>query len=339
MPAGSRFGHDAGVLFLSRSDVERLLDLERLIDAVADAMKDLSAGRASMPPRTAATIASRDAFLGVMPAYLEGSSVLASKLVSVFPRNGAAGLPSHHAVVVVFDATTGVPEALMDGEHITAMRTAACSALSARLLAREDASRLAILATGVQGRSHGVMLPMVRSFSSGTVAGRDAGKAKRLADELTAATGVPFSGTSSFEEAAEGADVVCVATLAAEPVLRRAWLAPGAHVISVGVNPAGREIDEDTVRDALVVVESRESTLAPAPVGANDVAWPVRDGVLDPADVVEIGELVAGTRAGRTSPEQLTLYKSAGVAVQDAAAAALVLAEARRQGAGTELAL
>jgi len=327
------------VLFLTRSDVERLLDPGRLIDAVAGAMKDLSEGRVSMPPRASAAVASQDAFLGVMPAYLEGGGVLASKLVSVFPRNGQAGLPSHHAVVVVFDAATGVPEAVMDGEHITAMRTAACSALSARLLAREDASRLAILGSGVQGHSHGVLLPMVRSFSSGTVAGRDLAKAERLAKELSEETGVSFTGTTAFEGAVEGADVVCVATLAAEPVLRRGWLAPGAHVISVGVNPAGREIDEDTVRDALVVVESRESTLAPAPVGANDVAWPVRDGVLDPADVVEIGELVAGTRTGRTSPDQLTLYKSAGVAVQDAAAAALVLDEARRQGAGTELAL
>ena len=327
------------MLFLTRRDVERLLDPGRLIDAVAEAMEDLSAGRVSMPPRASAMVASEEAFLGVMPAYLSGRSVLASKLVTVFPRNAAAGLPSHHAVVAVFDPATGVPEAVMDGERITAMRTAACSALSARLLARDDASRLAILGTGVQGRSHGVMLPMVRSFSSGSVAGRDGDKAERLANELTEATGIPFAGTASFEAATRGADVVCVATLAAEPVLRRLWLATGAHVISVGVNPAGREIDEEIVRDALVVVESRESTLAPAPVGANDVAWPVRDGILDPADVIEIGELVAGARSGRSSPDQLTLYKSAGVAVQDAAAAALVLAEARRQGAGTELAL
>ena len=327
------------MLFLTRDEVERLLDLDRLIDAVAEAMKNLSAGRVSMPPRASATVASQDAFLGVMPAYLESGGVLAAKLVSVFPHNAAAGLASHHAVVAVFDATTGIPEALMDGEHITAMRTAACSALSARLLAREDASRLAILGTGVQGRSHGVMLPMVRALSSGIVAGRDAAKAGRLAKELTDAVGVPFAGTSSVEEAVGGADLVCVATSAAEPVLRRAWLSPGTHVMSVGVQPAGREIDEDTVRDALVVVESRQSTLAPAPVGANDVAWPVRDGILDPADVVEIGELVAGTRAGRSSRDQLTLYKSAGVAVQDAAAAALVLSEARARGVGTELAL
>ena len=327
------------MLFLTRGDVERLLDLERLIDVVAEAMQDLSAGRVSMPPRASATVASQDAFLGVMPAYLEGGGVLASKLVAVFPHNGAAGLPSHQALIVVFDASTGVPEAVMDGEHITAMRTAACSALSARLLARVDASTLAILGSGVQGRSHGMMLPMVRSFREGRVAGRDPAKADLLAKELTDATGVPFTGTTAFDDAVDGADVVCVATLAAEPVLRRAWLAPGAHVASVGVNPHGREIDEETVRDALVVVESRESTLAQAPVGANDVAWPVRDGVLDPADVVEIGELVAGTRTGRTSAKQLTLYKSAGVAVQDAAAAALVLDEARRAGAGTELAL
>ena len=167
------------MLFLTRDEVERLLDLDRLIDAVAEAMKNLSAGRVSMPPRASATVASQDAFLGVMPAYLESGGVLAAKLVSVFPHNAAAGLASHHAVVAVFDATTGIPEALMDGEHITAMRTAACSALSARLLAREDASRLAILGTGVQGRSHGVMLPMVRALSSGIVAGRDPGVSPR----------------------------------------------------------------------------------------------------------------------------------------------------------------
>jgi len=339
VPASGYVGHDASVLFLSREDVDALLDLDRLIDAVAEAMAELSGGRASMPPRTAALVAERDAFLGVMPAFLPGSGVLASKLVAAFPRNARLGVPTHQALIVVFDPATGAPVALMDGEHITAMRTAAGSALATRLLARGDASTLAILGTGVQARAHGLMVTRVRSFASARVAGRDPERAAALAAELSAATGTAFHAAASYEEAVRGADVVCATTHSPEPVLHRRWLGAGTHVTSVGVNVAGREVDAETVRDALVVVESRESTLAPAPVGANDVAWPVRDGLLHPEDVVEIGELVGSVRAGRSSDRQLTLYKSAGVAVQDAAAAGLVLDEARRRGVGTELLL
>jgi ornithine cyclodeaminase len=137
----------------------------------------------------------------------------------------------------------------------------------------------------------------------------------------------------------EGAHVVCAATHAPEPVVRREWLAPGTHVTSVGVHPDGAEVDPELVASALVVVESRASALAPYPAGANDLAAPMAEGRLDPAGVVEVGELLSGTRAGRASPEQLTLYKSVGVAVQDAAAAALVLGAARAAGVGTELPL
>ena len=351
------------MLLLTRRDVEALLDPDRLIDAVADAMVDLSAGTAAMPPRVAAAVDGRDAFLAAMPAYLPGAGALTTKLVSVFPHNHDVGLPSHQALIVAFDPDTGTPTAVMDGTHITAMRTAAGSALSARLLARPDASVLAILGTGVQAGSHGLMLPRVRAFHEGRIAGRDPAKAAALAGRLSVATGVPFAPAASFEEAVDaaraqvaaliGADgwrdelgeavdaahVVCATTHSPEPVVRRAWLAPGAHVTSVSFHPDGGEIDADTVTSSLVVVESRASSLAPFPAGASELAGPIRDGLLDPADVVEIGEIVAGARAGRTSPEQLTLYKSVGVAVQDAAAAALVLEAALTSGAGANLPL
>jgi alanine dehydrogenase len=327
------------VLILTRRDVETLLDPDRLIDAVADAMVELSAGTASSPPRVAAAIDGRDAFLAAMPAYLPGAGALTTKLVSVFPHNHDVGLPSHQAVIVAFDPDTGTPAAVMDGTHITAMRTAAGSALSARLLARPDASVLAILGTGVQARSHGLMLPRVRAFHEGRVAGRDPEKAVALAGKLSEATGVPFAPAASFEEAADAAHVICATTHSPEPVLRRAWLAPGTHVTSVSFHPEGGEIDADTVTSSLVVVESRAASLAPFPAGANELTGPIRDGLLDPGDVVEIGEIVAGARDGRTSPEQLTLYNSVGVAVQDAAAAALVLEAALTSGAGTNLQL
>jgi ornithine cyclodeaminase len=326
------------MLILSRADVEALLDLDRLIDAVADAMVELSAGAVSMPPRVAAAVAGEEAFLAAMPAYLPGAGALTTKLVSVFPRNHARGMPSHQAVIAAFDPVKGEPLAIMDGTYITAMRTAAGSALSTRLLARPEASVLAIVGTGVQARSHGRMLPRVASFSEGRVAGRDAGKAAALADELSEATGVPFAAADSVERAVGGADVVCATTHAAEPVVLGRWLSPGTHVTSVGFHPDGGEVDQALVTDALVVVESRTSSLAPFPAGANELAGPVRDGLLDPSDVVEIGEIAAKDRPGRTTPEQLTLYKSVGVAVQDAAAVALVLA-AHTAGAGPNVPL
>jgi alanine dehydrogenase len=325
------------MLILSRREVEQLLDLDRLIDAVADAMVEVSAGTVSMPPRVAATA---DAgLLAAMPAYLPGAGALSTKLVSVFPSNAQRGVPTHQALIALFEPETGTPIAVMDGSSITAMRTAAGSALSARLLAREDASTLAIAGTGVQARSHGLLLPRVRPFARGLVAGRDRPKAERLAADLSDATGVPFEAASSFAEAAAAADVVCATTDAAQPVVLREWLRPGAHVTSVGFTAEGSEIDAALVAGSLVVVESRATSLAPFPAGAVDLAAAVRDGSLRADDVIEIGELVAGVRTGRTSDDQVTLYRSVGVAAQDAAAAALVLEAARAQGVGTEIRL
>jgi alanine dehydrogenase len=328
------------VLILSRSEVRELLDLDALIDALADAMADLSAGRASVPDRIAAFVPERDALLGAMPGYVPSRGALVSKLVSLFPRNAGTALPTHQAVIAVFDPKTGSPAALIDGTEITAARTGAGSALSVRLLAREDASVLAVLGTGVQARSHARAVVRVRPISEVRVAGRDPQKAAALAAELSAELGLPVRAAGSYQEALYEADVVCATTHALEPVVRREWLAPGTHVTSVGYNPAGRELDDQTVVDALVCVESRRAALAPFPAGSNDLTQPIRDGLITADHVhAELGDIVAGARPGRASAEQITLYKSVGVAVQDAAAAALVLAAARETGAGRELRL
>jgi alanine dehydrogenase len=312
------------VIFLSQAEVRELLDLDALIDALAAAHRELSDGKASMPPRIAA-FAERSGLLGAMPAYLP-SAGLACKLVSLFPEN--RDRHTHQALICVFDSTNGTPVALMDGSYITATRTAAGSALATRLLAREDAHVLAILGAGVQARTHADALGRVRRFDEIRVASRDPGRAAELAAELGG------TAAGSWEEAVRGADVVAATTHAAEPIVLAEWLSPGVHVNSVGANPAGRgEVDPAIVRQALVAVEFRESTLAPPPAGAPEF----RDGA--PEDVVELGELVAGTRPGRNSPDQITLYKSVGVAVQDAAAAALVLAAAREQSVGREIEL
>ena len=313
------------MIFLSQAEVRELLDLDDLVDALAAAHAELSAGQASMPPRIAALVQQQEGLLGVMPSYLP-STGLACKLVSLFPHN--KDRETHQAVICVFDPDNGTPLALMDGAYITATRTAAGSALATRLVSREDSNVLALIGTGVQARSHARALTRVRDLSEIRVAGRDQAKVEALAQE------VGGTAAGSYEEAIRGADVVAATTHSTEPVVRREWLSPGAHVNSVGLNPSGREVDDATVADALLVVESRESALAAPPAGAPDIAG------IDPAHVhAELGELVSGARPGRTSPDQISLYKSVGVAVQDAAAATLVLAAARERSVGREIEL
>jgi alanine dehydrogenase len=292
------------VLVLSQEEVQRLLDVDLLLDALERAFVELSAGRASVPPRTAAF--SEHGLLGAMPGYVDG--VLAAKLVTLFPEHE----PSHQALIAVFDADTGSPVAVMDGTHITAVRTGASSAVATRALAREDSQVLAILGAGVQGRSHLDAVGRVRGFNEVRVASRDAEHARAFAEE-TGTTAV-----DSFEEAVRGADVVCACTSSAEPILRRDWLAPGTHVTSVGSSMEGPELDRDTVTAGLLVVESRVA-FQPPPAGSHELQG------LEPSEAVELGEVLAGSHSGRTSAEQITVYKSMGHAVEDAAAAALVL--------------
>ena len=326
------------MLVLSRSQVEDLLDTDSLIDALAPAMADLSAGRASVPDRVAALVPEHDGFLAAMPGFLPSAGMLMTKLVSLFPHND--GTPTHQALIVAFDPDTGEPAALLDGTAITAARTGACSALSARLLAREDASVLAVLGTGVQARSHARAICRVRPIRQIRVAGRDPAKAAALVKELSSVLEAGVQSVSSYAEALDGADIAAATTHAVEPVIRRSWLTPGVHITSVGYNPAGREIDDATVAEALVCVESRQAALAPLPAGSNDLLMPIRDGVITADHVhAELGELIAGSKSGRTTPDQITLYKSVGVAVQDAAAAALVLASARERSIGQEITL
>ena len=326
------------MLFLNRQEVESLLDLDRLVDALGPAMAELSAGRVSLPPRIAAMIPEHDGLLAAMPAYLGSSHTLAVKLVSVFPGNEQRGLPTHQALIAVFDSSTGTPLALMDGATITAARTAAGSALATRLLARPDASILAILGTGVQARAHARIVSRVRKIQEIRVTGRNPEKAADLALEISDELKISARAVATAPEATKGAGIICAATHSPEPVVRGAWLQAGTHVNSVGFNPQGREVDGEALEKSLVVVESRAAALAPFPSGSNDLAWAIRDGLITKEHIhAEVGEVVSGARPGRTSPEQITLYKSVGVAVQDAVAAQLVLDAARRSGVGREI--
>ncbi|TMA77650.1 MAG: ornithine cyclodeaminase family protein [Deltaproteobacteria bacterium] len=306
------------MILLRREEVRALLDPEALIDAVATALVDVSAGTASVPPRIAALTPL--GLLGAMVGYVPSLGVLAAKLVAVFPQN--AGMPTHRALIAVFDPRTGTPVAVLDGEEITAQRTAAASALATRLLAREEAAVLALVGTGVQAASHARYVARVRRFRTVLVAGRDPAKAAKLAAEIGGQA-------AAIEEAVRSADVICATTHAREPVVRMRWVRPGTHVNSVGLNPQGQELDG--IGGALLAVESRASAFAAPPAGANELRG------IAPETAVELGALVSGSSPGRTSREQVTAYKSVGIAAEDAAAAALVLRRARETGVGTPI--
>jgi ornithine cyclodeaminase len=325
------------MLLLNRREVESLLDLDRLIDALGPAMAELSAGRVSMPARNITLVHEQHGLLAAMPVYRSSTRTLCTKLVNVFPENEAQGVPSHQAVILVFDAETGSPRALMDGTFITTARTAAGSALSARLLARPDAHVLLIAGSGVQARAHAAAIPRVRPIREIRVVGRNPQKAAGLAADIAREQGIKAFACEAVEQTFAGAQIICAATHAAEPVVKGAWLEPGAHVTSVGLNAEGREVDAEAVMKALVVVETREAALAPGPGGSNDLKWPIRDGLMGEDHIhAEIGELISGAQPGRTSAKQITLYKSVGVALQDAVAAQMVLEAARRKGVGRE---
>jgi alanine dehydrogenase len=310
------------VLVLSRAEVRRLLDLEQLLEALERVFVELSAGRVSVPPRISA--ATGRGFLAAMPGYADG--ILETKLVSVFAGNHEAGLPSHQATIALFDDETGKPLALMDGTEITAVRTGAASAVATRVLARPDARVLAILGAGVQARSHIDAVIRVRPFDDVRVASRRADHAAALAAE------VGGTACASFQDAVSGADVICACTDAGQAIFPADWLAPGMHVTSVGASRDGPELDLAVVLAGLLAVESRVA-FEPYPAGAHELQG------LDPSDAIELGELLSGTREGRISPEQITVYKSTGHAVEDAAAAGLVYRRALADGVGTEVEL
>jgi alanine dehydrogenase len=313
------------LLYLSRADVERLLDVDDLLEALGKALVVFSSGIASVPPRAGARVGDRG-LLGAMPGYLPGIA-LEVKLVSVFPANHHHGLPSHQGLIMVFDEENGSPLAVMDGTYITAIRTGGTAAVATRVLARDDASVLAILGAGVQGASHLATFPRVRDFKEIRVASRHPDTAKALVARYPQAV---FA--ESFEAAVNGADVVACCTDAREPILRREWIKAGAHVSSVG-GTFGPELDAATIAAGRVFVEWRGAATNPPPAGAFELQG------LDVADLTEVGEVLAGTRPGRQSREETTIYKSTGHAIEDAAAARLVYDQAKAEGVGITLSL
>lgn len=296
------------VLLLSEHEVEELLTMEECIEVMEDALRALARGEVHNPLRQAIRAPGAAGLLGLMPAFRGGGApYYALKEVCVFPENPKRGLDTHLGAVILHNGETGEPLAFMNAAAITAIRTAAVSAVATKLLAREDAAVLAIIGTGVQGRSHRRAIPLVRDLREIRMCGRG----------------------DSIEETVRGADIVVTATSAREPILRREWLSPGVHVNAVGSSiAAARELEADLVASASLFVDRRESTENES----GDYLAAVEHGAVIRA---ELGELLEGRAEGRKSPGEVTLFKSLGLAVEDLAAAAFLYDKARRQNRGT----
>jgi ornithine cyclodeaminase len=315
------------VLVLNQEEVERLLDMEGCIEAMAGALASLARGEVHVPLRFVVKPQDEPSLIGLMPAHRAGDSPLYSlKTVCVFPDNPQRGLDAHQGTVTLFDGVTGEVRALMNASAITAIRTAAVSAVATRLLAREDARELAILGAGVQARTHLEAMRLVRGFDRVRIYSPTLEHARALGEEVVA----------SAEDAVRGADVVVTATNSVEPVLRREWLKPGAHVNVIGGRPPEmRELDVATVADSAFYVDRRES--------AENEAYDYRDalevGAIEPGHIRgEIGEVLIGAALGRSGPDELTVFRSLGLAVEDLAAAEYVVRRAREEGVGSEVA-
>jgi alanine dehydrogenase len=310
------------MLFLSRHDVEGLLSLEGMLEALEVGFRAYSTGGASVPPRTAARAPA--GLVGAMPAWVSGGG-MALKAVTVFPDNAERGLPTHQGVITLFDEQTGSLLCVMDAEHITAMRTAGGAAVSVRVLARAGAKTLAILGGGVQGRAHLATVPLVRDFTEIRVSSRATDRA-----HILAALDRRCVAVETFEEAVRGADVVCCCTDARAPITSYDWLGSGTHVTSVG-GTFGPEVDPETMRRARIFVEWKGAAENAPPAGAHELQG------RDPGTIEELGAVLAGLKPGRQNEEEITVYKSTGSGFEDAVTARMVYDAAIAARVGTDV--
>jgi ornithine cyclodeaminase/alanine dehydrogenase-like protein (mu-crystallin family) len=304
------------------------------IELMSDALASLARGEIFQPLRTIVRPPDARGLLGLMPAYRYGEhGAFGMKAICVFPGNPSLGKDAHQGMVMLFSQETGEPLALMNASQITATRTAAVSAVATRLLARPDAVELGVIGAGVQARTHLVALACVRKLERARVACRNPEHAVRLVREVQDRLAFPIEPVGSNEDAVRGADMVVTATSAQEPVLKREWIADGAHINAIGTHsPQSREIDTETMAAARIFVDRRESALNEA----GDYLLAAAEGAVTPESIVaEIGELVIESKKGRASPTEITLFKSLGLAIEDVVCAEYLYRKAQAENAGT----
>ena len=323
------------LLVLSAADVRAVLTHHGCAEAMRAALTAVASGQAAQPLRNVVRMAGASGLLALMPSFLAGGLEAGAgryglKAICITPGNPAIGLDTHQGVVLLSDGRTGQPAALLNASAITEIRTAAVSVIATEQLARQDASELAVIGTGVQARAHILALDAARRLQEIRVAGRDAAKAGQFAASLAGQTTAPVRPAGTAREAISGADIVVTATSSAEPVLAREWLAPGVHINAVGAClPGQRELDAETVGAGVLFADSRESLLSES----GDYRLAVADG-MRPQVRATLGEVLTGTAPGRATAAEITIFESLGLAVQDLAAAeyAVAAAERRRHG-------
>ncbi|UCC39429.1 MAG: hypothetical protein JSV96_16830 [Candidatus Aminicenantes bacterium] len=324
----------------SQNDVKQAMNMFQAIDAVKQAYIQLSKGEAVIPRRTQVPVEKHDGVTLFMPAYLASTETLEAKIVSVFPKNTENDLPTIHAVIIVINAQTGQPEALMDGTYLTALRTGAASGLATELLARKEARVAAIFGAGIQGRTQLEAISTVRSIEKVWIYDIIPEATEVYIKEMKS-RGKPIpsdlSMAGSPSQAVRDADIICTATTSLTPVFDDVDLKPGAHINAVGsYTPQMQEVPGQTVARAKVVVDSISASLAEA----GDLIIPLKDAAIAKSHIHgEIGQVAAGEIPGREREEELTFFKSVGVAAQDAAVAELVLRKADELGLGISVAL
>ncbi len=325
------------MLILSQSEVERLLPMRECIEVMASTLAALARGDAVLPLRTMILIPDSTDVFAVMPAYLGAPPTIGAKIITYFPRNHGTQYDSHQGAVLLFDPGTGSLAAILDATAVTTIRTAAVTAVATRLLARRDASTLAIIGAGVQGHVHVESLCAVRPIKRLQVWSRTREHAETLAATARAKHGLDAVVAATAADVCRGADIVCTTTSAREPVLKGEWLEPGTHVNAIGASHrTAREVDTSTVVRSRLYVDRRESALKEP----GDILVPLDEGEITPDHIVaEVGELLIGRGQGRRDDREITLFKSLGLAIEDLAAASHAVNAARRQGAGVSIEL
>jgi ornithine cyclodeaminase/alanine dehydrogenase len=325
------------MLLLSETQVKALIDIDELIETLTQAHLQYSTGKAVMPVRLVVPLADIQGRLTSMPGFLNEEKALGMKVVTYFQENPKRGLPAILATLMLFSAETGKIVAVMDGGYITAMRTACASALATKILARAQTPVMGILGAGVQARAHIEALARVRKLAKIKIYSPSGTSAPRIREALEPAIGIPIEVSASAEDAVRDSDIVVTVSTAKEPIVRPHWLKPGVHINAVGSHrPDLREIDGATLARAKIVVDSREAIMAEC----GDILLALKENSISPDAIhAEMGELLAGGKAGRIDDDEITLYKSVGIAVQDVAAAHLVYRKALQRGVGTHVAI
>jgi ornithine cyclodeaminase/alanine dehydrogenase-like protein (mu-crystallin family) len=319
------------LLVLSAADVHAVLDYGDCAAAMRRALVALGSGRAQQPLRTVVKPAGAAGLVALMPAYLaDGAGSYGLKALCITPGNPAVGLDAHQGLVLLSDGVSGAPVAILNASAVTEIRTAAVSVVATELLATPAASTLAVVGAGVQAGAHIRALDQARPLTEVRIASRDPGHARRLADALRGQIRAPVRASASARAAVDGADIIVTATSSAEPVLDRDWLARGTHINAVGAClPHTRELDTATVADGVLVADRRESVLAES----GDYRLAAADGAVGQDHIrAELGEILLGTAAGRTAADEITIFESLGLAVEDLAAADLAYRRAVERG-------